>query len=91
MTTEQRGHENGRPSVADDYERRHYRLVVVGRSEHTVHLQNPRVRGTTLCGWNRELAGIRRAGWWDQLNEMCLPCRDVSDRLNGSGGTSGNH
>ena len=86
MITGQRVRENGRPSVADDdHERRHYRRVVVDRSEHTVHVQNRRVRGTTLCGWNRERASIRRAGWWDELNQMCLPCRNVSDRLNGFG------
>ena len=90
MTTGQQGRENGRPFVADDHERRNYRLVV-GRSEHTVHVQNQRVRGTTLCGWNKELASIRRTGWWDQLNQMCLPCRNVSDRLNGSGGTPGDY
>lgn len=91
MTTGQQGRENGRPSVADDYERRNYRLVVVGRSEHTVHLQDRRLRGTTLCGWNTDRARIRRAGWWDQLNEMCLPCRNVSDRHNGSGGMSADY
>jgi hypothetical protein len=87
MNTGQEG-ANGRPSVADDYERRSYRLVVVGRSEHTVHLQDRRVRGTTLCGWKKDQARIRLAGWWDQLNEMCLPCRNVSDGHNASGGLS---
>lgn len=88
MITGQQGRENRRPSVADDYERRHYRLVVVNRSHHTVHLQNRLLRGTTLCGWNTDLARIRLARWDDQLSQMCLPCRDVSDRHNGSGGTS---
>jgi hypothetical protein len=74
--------------VADDYERRHYRLVVVDGSQHTVHLQDRRLRGTTLCGWTTDQARIRRTGWWDQLNQMCLPCRNVSDRRNGSAGTS---
>jgi len=84
MTTGQQGREIGRPSVADDHERRHYRLAV-DRSEGTMHLQNPRVRGITPFGWNTDLASMRRAGWSDQLNHMCLTCRNVSDGLNESG------
>ena len=87
MSTGQHGRDNGH-LVADDHERRHHRLVV-GRSEHRVHLQNPHVGGTTLLGWKRELASTRRACWWDQLNQMCLRCRNVSDRLNGAGGRWG--
>ena len=38
-----------------------------------------------LCGSTTDVASIRRAGWRDQLKQMCLPCRDVSDRHNASG------
>ena len=84
MTTGQQGREIGRPSVADDHERRHSRLVL-DRSEGTMHLQSPRVRGTTPFGWNTDLASLRRAGRWDQLDLMCLTSRNVRDGLHGSG------
>ena len=62
MITGQPRREIGRPSVADDRERRHYRLVV-DRSEGTMRLQNPRLRGTTPFGRIKDSpASGRRAG-----------------------------